>query len=551
MSDETTSERDHLETLIESHDLADYIGDDVLPALDPCSPVAALFAELAERSDDVSLDDSSLDMERIWRAARENGLPLSAAVSHAISDTVRARAFGRILDRWQAIPAGEKARAGTVRDALVDPDTQAIFLGILHRGLVADARRAAGERAAGIAPERATGERAEGIAPEQAAGERAEGIRASDAENAGVAGQTGVGLQNESSGGPHEAGERSLGEAVPQSADTLCDCERLVLGLENAETGVAFQIIARLADGGDDAVAWLTYVSERDYRVNTAMVHRIRALMRLDTGRAVRLASGLFRSDEHRGEPDESVLPLYNDLLDLLLDSGAPEVMPLLVFLFEPGGKLVVSRERAGTLRERVRQTPQFRTVRRLLRRLQRGEPVLVPAGVDFERFVGAELRRLGYESGTPDPQVLVDIRKRWQEAMHEGLQYRRPVDIPDLSFDDILGTPEPGTSVGSFVEKQSENDPDWIVKPAEDGGEPRIVAAYAEQERVYGEAGLQRLHDHQVRFTARDLVVRGAWSLADGEVDRASLYARSSRLLDPGDPFAAALVEHIEKPSA
>lgn len=487
MSNEANSEREHLETLIESHDLAAYIGEKVLSRVDPCSPISALVAELAERSDDLSLDDSGLDMERVWRAARENGLPLSVAVSHAVCDPVRAAAFSGILDRWAEIPAADRARVGTVRDAMVDPDTQAIFLGILHAQLVDAARRAAAERTA------------------------------------------------------------SLGQELPQSAGNACDCEQLVRGLEEADTGEAFGIIARLADGGDDAVAWLTYTAERDYRLSTPMLHRIRALMRLDIGRAVRLASGLFRSDEHRGEPDEDVLPVYDDVLDLLLESKAPEVMPLLVFLFEPGGKLIVSREHAGRLRERVRSAPQFRTVRRLLRRLQRGEPVLVPAGVDFERFVGAELRRLGYESGTTDPQVLVDIRRRWQEAMHEGLHYHRPADIPELSFDEILGAPEPGTSVGSYVEKQSEDDPEWIVKPVDEGGEPRIVAAYSEQERVYREAGLERLHEHQVKFTARDLIVRGAWALADGETDRASLYACASRALAPEDPFAAALAERVE----
>ncbi len=515
MSDETTSEREQLETLIESHDLTRYIGEDVMPRIDSCSPIAALLAELSERNEDISLDDSTLDMERIWRAAREQGLPLSVAVSHAVSSAVRATAFGNILDRWSAIPAADKARAGTVRDALVDPDTQAIFLGILHDPLTNAARRAAGERAG--------------------AGDSA-GISASSA---------GEPPADQSPTDSH-AQESDLG--LPQSADSACDCERLVRGLEQADTGTAFQIIARLAEGGDSATAWLTYMSERDYRLTPTMLYRLRALMRLDLGRAIRLASGLFRSDEHRGDPDESDMPLYTELLDLLLESEAPEVMPLLVFLFEPGGKLVVPREHAGALRERVRSSSQFRTVRRLLRRLQRGEPVLVPAGVDFERFVGAELRRLGYESGTPDPQVLVDIRKRWQEAMHEGLQYRRPVDIPELSFDEILGTPEPGTSVGSYVEKQSEDDPDWIVKPAEEGGEPRIVAAYSEQERVYREAGLERLHDHQLKFTARDLIVRGAWALADGEEARAKLYAEASRLLLPEDPFAAELSRRVER---
>ncbi|MFW5994470.1 MAG: hypothetical protein ACOCRN_00015 [Spirochaetia bacterium] len=493
---EGQSERERLETLLDSGRLSAVLGDDTLPRLDACSPLAALVAALSDSSEEVDIHTDSLSMETLWRAARGRGLPVSTAVTHAIHDEVRARAFGRLLERWEQVPAADRrGTAAALVAALPDPDTPALFLGALQKPLMKVARDAAIERERGIL----------------GAPSGTESAAASDSV------------------------------ALPDSADSPRACETLVEALETADTGQAYQIISRLAAGGADAIAWLTYASERDYALSRAMIHRLRALMRLDISRAVRLAGGLFRADEHRGDVSEDIKPLYAELLDLLLESGAPEIYPLLVFIFEPGGQMALPREEASQLRERIRGSSAFRSVRRFLRRLQRGEPVLVPSGTEFEDFVNAELRRLGYTSGSPDPQVIVDVRTRWQQAMHEDLLYLRPVDIPEVSLEDILGEPQAGESIGKHVEQQSSEDPEWILKPAEGEELPRIVEVYRRQESVYREAGLTRLHERQRQFTVRDLVVRGARAFTEHGGEGASRYASAAAGLDPADPFAVA----------
>lgn len=492
------NERERLEMLLDSARLSNVIGNDVVPPLDAHSPLASLVAVLSDSSEDIDINAAALSMEVLWRAARSHGLPISTAVTHAVGDEVRARAFGRLLERWGKVAAADRrGTAAALLAALPDPDTPALFLGALQPQLMRVAQDAAVERERGIL------------------------------------------------GGRQEADSGSL----PDAADSPASCERLVEALETADTGRGYQIISRLATGGADAVAWLTYACERDYRISRGMIHRLRALMRLDMARAVRLAGGLFRADEHRGEVSEDELPLYSELLDLLLDSEAPEIYPLLVFIFEPGGQMILPRDHAGRLRERIRASSTFRGIRRILRRLQHGEPVLVPSGVEFEGFVNAELKRLGYTSGSPDPQVIVDIRTRWQQAMHEDLLYLRPVDIPEVSLEDILGRPRAGESVGKFVEEQSSEDPQWILKPAGEGELPRIVEVYRRQQAVYEGAGLTRLHSHQRRFTVRDLVVRGARAFLEDGAEVASRYASAAAGLDSKDPFAAELRRMVEEP--
>ncbi len=491
-------ERQRLERLLDSRSLAKVLGDELIGSIDPATPIADVIVRLAAVDDEIDPASEDWGLDTLWRAARAHSIPITAAVAHVLDDSVRGEALRRLLDRWSQVPKSDRELAGTLRDALADPDTPAIFLGALHPALVRAARGAAVERSS------------QSVAgPQRVAGD----VREEDAE-----------------------------AKLPRTAATPAECEALVRGLESVDTGEAYQAIARLADGGADAVAWLVYESERDFTLSEAMLHRLRALLRLDPARGVRLAGGLFRSDDGVSELDSEEIERYIELLDLLLDSGLPEVYPLLVFVFEPAGKLRLPREAAGRLRERIRAHDAFRVVRRLLRKLQHGEPVLVPSGVDFERFVGAELQRLGYRSGSPDPQVIADIRTRWIHAMHEDLLYLSPADVPEISFDEALGERSEGESVSSHVESQSQEDPDWILKAAAEGGRPRIVSAYNAQEAAYREAGLERLHRRQLQFTVRDLVVRGARLLSEGDGERAELYARAAAELDSSDPFAAAL---------
>ncbi len=485
-------ERQRLERLLDSRSLAKVLGDELIGSIDPATPIVDVIVRLSAVDDDIDPASEDWGLDTLWRAARTHSIPITAAVAHVLDESVRAEALRRLLDRWSQVPQSDLEPAGTLRDALADPDTPAIFLGALYPALVRAARGAAVERSS-----------------ERVAGD----VR-----------------------------DEKAGAKLPGTAATPADCEALVRGLESVDTGEAYQAIARLADGGADAVAWLVYESERDFTLSEAMVHRLRALLRLDPARGVRLAGGLFRSDDGVSELDSEEIERYIDLLDLLLDSGLPEVHPLLVFIFEPAGKLRLPREAAGRLRERIRAHDAFRVVRRLLRKLQHGEPVLVPSGVDFERFVGAELQRLGYRSGSPDPHVIADIRTRWIHAMHEDLLYLSPADVPEISFDEALGERSEGESVSSHVESQSQEDPDWILKPTSGGGTPRIVSAYRAQEAAYREAGLERLHRRQLQFTVRDLVVRGARLLTEGDGERVELYARAAVELDVNDPFAAAL---------
>ncbi len=486
------AERKRLERLLDSRSLAKLLGDELVGSIDPATPLADVIVRLSEIDDAIDPESTEWGLDTLWRAARTHSVPITAAVAHVLDDSVRAEALRRLLDRWPQVPKSDRESAGMLRDALADPDTPAVFLGALHPALIRSARAAAVER-----------------------------------------------LSRGAAGGDHgEAGDAEL----PEAGSSVAECEALVRGLETADTGEAYQIIARLAGGGDDAVAWLVYESERDYTLSEAMLRRLRTLLRLDPARGVRLAGGLFRSDDGPSEVGPEEIERYVDLLDLLLESGLPEIYPLLVFIFEPAGKLRLPREAAGRLRERIRAHSVYRRVRRLLRKLQNGEPVLVPSGVDFERFVRAELQRLGYQSGTPDPQVIADIRGRWIHAMHEDLLYLSPADVPEISFDEALGERSEGVSVSSHVESQSESDPDWILKPASDGSTPRIVSAYRAQEAAYREAGLERLHRRQLQFTVRDLVVRGARLLTEEDGDRVGLYASAAVELDANDPFAAAL---------
>lgn len=486
------AERQRLERLLDSSSLASVLGDDIVGAIDPSAPIADVILRLAEVDSEIDPATDGWGMDTLWRAARTHSVPITAAVAHVIDESVRAEALHRLIDGWRRVPKPDRNLAAALRDALIDPDTPAIFLGALHPALVEAARGAAAERSSRPPP----------------------------------------------GGGRADAG----GTPFPGNAATPAKCEALVRSLETAGTGEAYQAIARLGEGGADAVAWLVYECERDYRLSEAMLRRLRALLRLEPTRGVRLAGGLFRSGDGAAEADRDEIERYAELLELLLDSGLPEIYPLLVFIFEPAGKLRVPREAAARLRERIRAHDVFRVVRRLLRKLQHGEPVLVPSGVDFERFVGAELQRLGYRSGSPDPQVIADIRTRWIHAMHEDLLYLSPADVPEVSFGEALGERSEGESVSSHVESQSQEDPDWILKQSSEGARPRIVAAYSAQEAAYRDAGLERLHRRQLQFTVRDLVVRGGRLLTEGDGERAALYARAAAELDPDDPFAAAL---------
>ncbi len=500
-------ERQRLETLLDSAPLREYLSRAARIDADPSEPLVAEFCGLRE-SGELGVDAM---FEDFWRAARLNGRPVSAGVERLLNEAVRAQAAADLTAAWTDIPAADRDRASVVRDGLLDPSVSAVFLGLLHGPVVEGLARAADERS---------------------------GQLRLDNDNLCACAEA-VRTHTDRVEG------KALNIAIPTEPTTLAEAEYVLARALRTDENEAWAALAR---GGASCEAWIMREVEGDYTLDGRMLRLIEALLQLNPARALRIAGGLFRIDE-AGGVDQDTNPeqaaRYADLLTMILARNEPEVLPLLIFIMEPQGNLRPDRETAANLRRLIRESSWFRKVRRMLRRLQAGEPVLVPAGVDFEGFARSELSRLGYTDTSPDPQVLTGIRERWLHAMHEDLLYHSPSDIPEVSFADALGEiSDTDRNAGDIVSEKTTTDPDWILKPADNDpdGTPRIVRAYQAQQAVYSSAGLDRVQHRQLDMTVRDLVMRSARSHTSGETARAILLMEAARGLSPEHAAVTAL---------
>ncbi|MFP4509777.1 MAG: hypothetical protein ACLFNQ_06570 [Spirochaetaceae bacterium] len=524
--------RERLEILLDSGPLGAYLARAGVIEADPSEPLVAEYHALHAAGE----LDAEATFEDFWRAARLNGRPVSAGVERLVGDSVRARAAADLTEAWPQVPAAERERVALVRDALLDPSVTSVFLGLFHAPLVASLKAASEVRAQQMDRDDGNYVALSAALRTRMAGR--DGFGGSDPEAADASAPL---------AGTLEA--RALSEPIPSAPTALAEAEYLSVRAVLTNEGEAW---AALKHGGAAAEAWIMRSIESAYVLDERMIRCVDVLLSLNPARALRIAGGLFRTDEAAGGADSTSTPraeLYRALLDMVLARSEAEVLPLLIFIMEPQGKLRADRETAASLRALIRESGWFRKVRRMLRRLQAGEPVLVPAGVDFEGFVRSELSRLGYTEGTPDPEVLTAIRTRWLHAMHEDLLYHSPADIPEVSFAEALGEAgESERNPGDIVTDRTTDDPDWILKPADGDpeGKPRIVRAYDAQSAVYEAAGLGRVQQRQLDMTVRDLVMRAARSWNENERERAVLLMSAARGLSADHPAVAALSELV-----
>lgn len=524
-------ERERLEILLDSAPLSAYLSRAAMLEADPSEPLVAEYHALHAAGE----LDAEATFEDFWRAARVNGRPVSAGAERLLGDTLRARAAADLTEAWPQVPAAERERVAIVRDALLDPSVTAVFLGLLHAPLVACLKAASEARAQQM--QRDDGNLLALSSALRARMAGGEASRGTDAETPDA---------HAPLAGTIEA--RALSQPVPSAPTTLAEAEYLTVRAALTNEDEAW---SALKHGGAAAEAWIMRSVESAYVLDERMIRCVDVLLSLNPARALRIAGGLFRSDEAGSDTGDASGPsaeLYSRLLEMILARDEAEVLPLLIFIMEPQGKLRPGREVAASLRSLIRESAWFRKVRRMLRRLQAGEPVLVPAGVDFEGFARSELSRLGYTEGAPDPQVLTAIRTRWLGAMHEDLLYHSPADIPEVSFADALGeVSEAERNPGDIVTDRTTDDPDWILKPADGDpeGSPRIVRAYDAQSAVYEKAGLGRVQQRQLDMTVRDLVMRAARSWNEDERERAKLLMAAARGLS-GDHAAVAVLSEI-----
>ncbi|TVQ27722.1 MAG: hypothetical protein EA383_02025 [Spirochaetaceae bacterium] len=528
MSDSQTQaqnqERQRLELMLDSARYSRYLTRAAEISADPAEPLVAEFHALLQAGEfgqDAAFED-------FWRAARVHGRPVSAGAERLISDVVRARAAADLTEAWPEVPAADRDEVTVVRDALLDPSVSAVFCGLLHAPLLAALAEAAKQR-------------------EQLLGRDDDNpIAMSGALRDYMVQRQTAGTESPLPGTP---AARALSRELPAAPVSLADAEYLTVRAILTDEDAVWESLKK---SGPAAEAWIMRSVEGDYVLDDRMIRFLEVLFAVHPARALRIAGGLFRSDEageDSGEPDAGLQERYRKLLGMILSRQESEVLPLLIFIMEPQGKLRPDRETAAALRGMIRESAWFRRVRRLLRRLQAGEPVLVPAGVDFEGFARSELSRMGHGDGTPDPQVLTGIRTRWIHAMHEDLLYSSPNDIPEVSFAEALGEiSEADRNAGDIVTEKTTDDPDWILKPAEgnDRRTPRLVLAYEAQASVYEAAGLGRVQQRQLDMTVRDLAARAARSLNDGETDRARLLIEAARGLSPEHPAVSAIKELI-----
>jgi len=544
MAKAADGERRFVDYLLDSARLPVDIPADLF-RLDPADPLVAEALDLyTHQPGDGGLESMSFD--ELAKRLREQSVPLAPAIERLLTEERRAEVYRRLLEARPDLAAADKPTADATLYALAGVDHPPAVLGILHEPLMRALRRAAELRLAHY----------EAVPPQEkeAAGGAAEGGGRADGGRT-VGAHTGDPVEGVDY---RAAWSRLVAQAERIRREGAREEDAGLVGQDAPDALVTGELAVRLfladvcneleelAAGREQVAPWIAHTLERRRELDRKRERLVRTLAEQDSVQAVRICVADFHRAADAPEQAKEPEGYYKRALEFLLSQEDPERLPLLVLLTESAEKLGFPRETAHALRSSIQVWRGFPDVRRKLRRLQSGEPVVVPADVDFDEFCRAELSRRGYAEDDRDPQVLGAIRSSWHEAMHEASFYLSPRDIPALDLSEVLG--ESG-NYGSVVEAHTAADPDWLIRPTDEseGGPSRLAQVYEEQARRWTTPALQRLHRKQVRMAVADMVRRATELLFDGERERAGRFVAVAEELFPDLPLVRTVRKLIE----